>query len=90
MILTMNIPDELSPELSAGFRDLGRAALEALAAEAYEQEVLSLEQVRRMLGLESRWDAQDVLCRHRVWPRQTAGEILEDAATSAHFRAAIS
>lgn len=69
MILTMKIPDDLSPELSAGFQDLGRAAL---AAEAYEQEVLSLEQGCRMLGLESRWEAQDVLCRHRVWHGQLA------------------
>ena len=49
--LTVDIPDDLAAELGAGFQNLGRAALEALAAEAYSKEVLSLEQIRRMLGL---------------------------------------
>jgi hypothetical protein len=88
MILTMNIPDDLSSELSAGFVNLARAALEALAAEAYEKDVLSLEQIRRLLELESRWEAQEVLSNHGVWPGQSADEILHDAATSSSFRGA--
>ncbi len=89
MTLTMTIPDDLTRDLNAGFQDLGRTAMEALAAEAYEHDVLSLEQVRRLLGLASRWEAQDVLCRHAVWPGQTAEEILQDADTSARFRATL-
>jgi hypothetical protein len=86
MILTMKIPDDVSSDLQAGFENLGRAALEALAAEAYEKDVLSLEQVRRLLELESRWLAQEVLSRHGVWPGQSADEILQDAANSSRFR----
>ncbi|MGB6222596.1 UPF0175 family protein [Haloferula sp.] len=86
MTLTVNIPDELAAELGAGFQNLGRAALEALAAEAYAKDVLSLEQVRRMLELESRWEAQAVLTRHGAWPGQSADEILEDARRSSEFR----
>ncbi len=89
MTVTMTIPDELSSELNAGFQNLGRAALEALAAAAYDKDVLSLEQVRRLLGLASRWEAQDVLCGHGVWPGQTADEIMRDADTSANFRATL-
>lgn len=89
MILTMIIPDDLSSELNAGFKNLGRAALEALAAEVYEKDVLSLEQIRRLLEFESRWEAQEVLARHGVWPGQSADEILQDAATSSNFRAAV-
>jgi hypothetical protein len=70
MTLTMTIPDDLSSDLNAGFQNLGRTALEALAAEAYEKDVLSLEQIRRLLGLSTRWEAQDVLCSHGVWPGQ--------------------
>lgn len=83
----MNIPDDLAHDLGVRFQDLGQAALEALAAEAYEKEVLSMEQVRRMLDLESAWEAQEVLSRHRVWPGHTAEEIIRDAETSALFRA---
>lgn len=77
MTLTVNIPDDLAAELGAGFQNLGRAALEALAA--YAKEVLSLEQVRRMLELESRWEAQAVLSKHGAWPGHSAEEILADA-----------
>jgi hypothetical protein len=49
--LTVDITDDLATELGAGFQNLDRAALEALAAEAYSKDVLSLEQIRRMLKL---------------------------------------
>ena len=87
MDLTVKIPDDLARELGAGFEDLSRATLEALAADAYAKSVLSLEQVRRLLELESRWDAQKILSDHDVWPGQTADEIIRDADSSAKFRA---
>jgi len=90
MTLTVNIPDDLAAELGNGFQNLGRAALEALAADAYAKEVLSLEQVRRMLELESRWEAQAVLKQHGVWPGHSAEEILQDARSSLEFRKAVS
>ena len=89
MILTVNIPDDLVAELGAGFQNLGRAALEALAVEAYSKDVLSLEQVRRMLELGSRWEAQAVLSKHGMWPGHSAEEILEDARRSSEFRHAV-
>lgn len=89
MTLTMEIPDELAHDLGAGFKNLGLAALEALAVEAYAKDVLSLEQVRRLLEVESTWQAQEVLSRHGAWPGQTADEILADADTSRRFRSAV-
>ena len=86
MIVTVNIPDDLAAELGAGFQNLSRAALEALAAEAYSKDVLSLEQIRRMLELDSRWEAQAVMSRHGVWPGQSGEEILADARRSFEFR----
>ena len=78
MTMTLDIPDELSGALAAKFGNLGRAALEALAAVAYAKEALSLEQVRRLLALDSRWEAQQVLVQHEVWPGQTLEDVLED------------
>lgn len=89
MTLTVNIPDDLAAELGNEFQNLGHAALEALAADAYAKEVLSLEQVRRMLDLGSRWEAQAVLKQHGVWPVHSAEEILQDARSSFEFRNAI-
>jgi hypothetical protein len=87
--LTVDIPDDLAAELGAGFQNLGRAALEALAAEAYSKGVLSLEQIRRMLELGSLREAQVMLSKHAVWPDQSAEEILADASRSFKFRHAI-
>lgn len=64
----------------------GFSALEALAAAAYEKDVLSFEQVRRLLGLESRWEAQDVLSSHGVWPGTTLEEVLQDAEVATASR----
>lgn len=88
MQVTVQIPDDLAPDLGVEFKNLGQAALEALASEAYERDVLSLEQVRRLLGLGSRWEAQAVLSRHGAWPGQSAEDVLKDAECSARFRTA--
>jgi hypothetical protein len=43
--------------------------------------VLSEEQVRRMLGLESCWDAREILSKHGVWPGTTVADVLSDLET---------
>ncbi|MDZ4289718.1 MAG: UPF0175 family protein [Prosthecobacter sp.] len=88
MILTLNIPEDLSAEITAKLGHPGRAALEALAAEAYAKDVLSVEQVRRLLELGSRGEAQVVLSQHGVWPGLTADDVLNDAETAAAFSTA--
>lgn len=82
----MEIPDELSRDLSEKFPNLGRAALEAFAAEGYSHRLLSIVQVRKLLGFESKWEAQAFLSQHGVWPGQSAEQIMEDAASAAAFR----
>ena len=88
MTLTVHIPGDLAGELGAGFEDFGLAALEALAAEAYGKGVLSLEQVRTLLELGSRWEAQAVLARHGAWPGPPAEKILTDAHQSSKYNLA--
>jgi hypothetical protein len=65
-------------------RQMGNPALvavEALACRAYERGVFSLEQVRLLLGLESRWQAQAVLSANGVWPGTTVADFESDLAT---------
>lgn len=85
MILTLDIPDEFSGQLAAKMGNPARTALEAFAAEAYQLNALSLEQVRTFLGLESRWQAQELLSRRGAWPGLSADEVLKDAKTAAAF-----
>lgn len=85
MTVTLDIPEDLSAELSAKLGNPGRVAIEALAAQAYAAACFSVEQVRRLLRLESKWDAIEVLSRHSVWPGVSADEIVADASTSEAF-----
>ncbi len=47
--------------------------LEALAVKAYAAGCMSLEGVRRVLGLSSRWDGEAMLKQHDVWPSVSFG-----------------
>ena len=49
------------------------------------RDVLSAEQVRRLLNLSSRKDAQMVLSQHSVWPGLTVEEVLKNADMAAAF-----
>jgi len=86
MKMILEIPDEISAELSRKLANPARAALEALAAAAYGQDVLSLEQVRRLLDLESMWDAKAVLSKHGAWPGMEVEDFREDLAVLRSLR----
>lgn len=55
-----------------------RRSLEAIAIEGYRTGALSEEQVRRVLGLETRFDVHALLKAHRVPLRYTAADLGED------------
>ena len=84
MNLLLQLPDELA---NAGIDDPSKIAMEALASKAYENGAFSLEQVRRMLSLPTRWEAQEVLSRHRVWPGNSSEDVISDLATMESMRA---
>ncbi len=81
MKMVLEIPDKISAALAQGMDDPARAAIEALAATAYGRGMLSLEQVRRLLELDSRWDAQEVLSAHGAWTAMTVNDLDEDLET---------
>ena len=87
MTVTLTIPDEVSADLASKFSNPGQAALEALAARAYECGALSLAQIRTMLNLGSRWEAEEVLARHGVWPGTTSDDLSADITTLGGFLA---
>lgn len=87
MKMVLEIPDEISQELSRGMENPTRAALEALAAAAYGRGILSLEQVRALLALESVWEARSVLSTHGSWPAMTPEDLEQDMAALQDFQA---
>lgn len=68
MTLDLPISAPLCEALINRLPDLNHAALEGLALEGYRHGILSLSEVRELLGFSSRWEAQDFLASFGSWP----------------------
>jgi hypothetical protein len=79
MTLTLNISDSVLAGLGIAEADLPQAMLEAFAVEGYREGRLSCKQVRLLLGHGSRWETEDFLSAHNVWPGLTVEEVREDS-----------
>ena len=82
MQVTLDLPDDISEALEGQWADLPRQALEALAVEGYRTGALTEGQVRRLLGLDSRFQVHALLKDHRVSLRYTESDLEDDL--SAH------
>jgi predicted HTH domain antitoxin len=77
MRVTVEIPDDLAPRLTANGQDPSRTALEALAIEGYRSGALTTSQTRRLLGFETRYELDGFLKAHNVWEYAYSLEDLE-------------
>ncbi len=84
MQITLEIPDELAATLAPPGQDPARAALEALALEAYRQRRLTGYQLRMLLGIPSRYEFDGFLKEHHV-EKYTAEDFEHDLATIRHI-----
>ena len=84
MLLTLDLPDELSPLLASFHHDPPRAAFEAIALEAYRERKLSTSQLRRLLGFVSRYELDGFLKHHEVWLDYSWQDLEQDR--EAHLR----
>lgn len=61
MHVSITLPDDLASQMREQWGDLQRSTLEALAAAAYRRGILTHAQVRRLLGLGSRFETDAFL-----------------------------
>jgi predicted HTH domain antitoxin len=78
MRVTIQLPDDISAALEGQWDDVPRRSLEAIAVEAYRSGALTESQVRRLLGLETRFQVHAVLEEHHVPLRYTAADLDDD------------
>lgn len=78
MRVTIQLPDDISAALEGQWDDIPRRSLEAIAVEAYRSGALTESQVRRLLGLETRFQVHALLKEHRVPLRYTAADLEDD------------
>jgi hypothetical protein len=86
MLITLDIPDDLAAALAASGRDPARAALEAIALEAYRQQHLTGYQLRTLLGIGSRYELDGFLKEHQVYD-YTLEDFEKDLAAIRELRA---
>jgi len=80
MELTIDLPQDISESLQGQWGNVPRHALEAVAVEGYRTGALTETQVRRLLGLETRFEVHALLKEHRVPLQFTAADVEEDLA----------
>lgn len=86
MVINLNVSGEQEVALREAWgADLDRAALEALVIEGYRTGKFGTAQVRRLLGLASRWDAEAWLADRRVPLNYTLEDLDSDRRTLAEL-----
>ena len=79
--VTIALPEELTQALASSNADLSRAALEALATEAYRERKISHAQLRQLLGFETRMEADSFLKDRGVELEYTYEDLQRDLQT---------
>src|SRR3954454_10381157 len=78
MEVTISLPEDISESLQGRWGNVARHALETLAVEGYRTGALTETQVRRLLGLETRFEVHALLKEHRVPLHYTQADLEED------------
>jgi len=86
MQITLELPEDIAQGLESTWKDLPRAALESLALEAYRSHALTTEQLRRLLGFQTRMHVDAFLKEHEVYDF-TAADFEKDRETLRQLRA---
>jgi Uncharacterised protein family (UPF0175) len=79
MTIHLDIPEDIAQYLTADGKDISRVALELMLAEAYREEKLTNEQIRRLLGFQTRMELDGFLKEHQVWLEYTMEDFEREA-----------
>jgi hypothetical protein len=66
MSLSIAVPDDIQAALESEWADLGRHLQEHLATDGFKKGLFTMAQVRRLLDLPHRFDAEQFLGSHGV------------------------
>ena len=78
MTISIEIPEEFARRLASDDVALGRAALEALAAEGVRSGKLTVFQARVLLDIASRFEMDALLKTHGVFLEVTSDDVRRD------------
>ena len=81
MNITVHIPDEMAERLAAEGGDLERRALEAFGLAEYQAGRLTVPELRRLLGFETRYELDGFLKARGVFEEYTLEELDREVQT---------
>ena len=81
MTISIDVPEDMISRLRASWGDLPRRALEALAVEAYRDEVLSSAEVGRLLEHSTRWETEAFLQEKQAYLHYSEEDLRRDMET---------
>lgn len=80
MRITVEIPDELARQFASLSGDPARILLENFAVESYRAGKMTMEQIRQLLGFDTRMQVDVLLQEHQVYD-YTVEDLENDLAT---------
>jgi predicted HTH domain antitoxin len=86
MQVTLEVPDVFAGALLPDGQDAARAALEAMAIEAYREHRLTGYQVRELLDMSSLDELDGFLKKHHVWLDYSIEDFEREAEASERLR----
>jgi predicted HTH domain antitoxin len=86
MRVSLDLPDDVVRQLAEAGQDLSRAALEALAIDAYRRDRITAHQLGQWLEIPSRDELDGFLKRHGVPLEYTMDDLERERETSARLR----
>jgi predicted HTH domain antitoxin len=78
MTVIIQLPEDIAAALEQRWDDVPRRSLEAIAVEGYRTGALTESQVRRLLGLDTRFQVHALLKAHHVPLRYTRADLEDD------------
>jgi hypothetical protein len=85
MRIWLDLPDDLVEQLAEKGQDLSRAALEALAIDAYRMDRITSHQLCQLLEIPSRYELDGFLKHHGVPLEYSFGDFEREGATGARL-----
>jgi len=86
MKVSLDLPDDVVRQLAEEGQDLSRAALEALAIDAYRMDRITAHQLGRWLDIPSRYDLDGFLKHHGVPLEYSMDDFERERETSTRLR----
>jgi hypothetical protein len=79
--ISIHVPDDIARRVQAQWEDVPRHVVESFALEGFRARVLTTEDVRRLLGFETKIEVHAFLKAHEV-PFYTLADLEHDRETS--------